>query len=243
MLRSRHLDRHRRALLLHLLVDRLDACLSLQHTLLLAGDDNLVLLHRLRRHVDLRTRLRRHLLQILTERTDNERMVDLGHVETLERLARLLIRHRAYLVLRLLNALLRTEDGDRVRVLADTRHVDLGRGRTFQLTQTIALLAQNPAVVLARDADRLAGLRLEVHQDLAACLQHLVQLARHQKRQRLVLAARNLDVRVRLLHDRLARAQRFALAELVRVVLALTGRYDEHLRHDRAADAHVLRGR
>lgn len=82
-----------------------------------------------------------------------------------------------------------------------------------------------------------------MHQNLTAGLDHLVRLASHQEGQRLVLATRDLDMGVGFLHDVLAGAQRFALAKLVRVVLALAGRHDEDLRHDRAADTHALRGR
>lgn len=56
-------------------------------------------------------------------------------------------------------------------------------------------------------------------------------LARQQERQTSVLARRYLDVRAGVLGDGLARAQRLALAERVRVVLlALFERHVEHLR-------------
>lgn len=61
-------------------------------------------------------------------------------------------------MLGLLYPLLGPSNSQRVAGVRDGGHVDLGGGHTLQLLQLLPLAPEDPAVVLLRDGDLLAGL-------------------------------------------------------------------------------------
>lgn len=136
-------------------------------------------------------------------------MVNLGYNNTLKRLLGLLVRCDADLMLGLLNAFLGARNQNLIGIIGYRWNADFRRGDLFEIAQPLALLAQNPSVVLFRYRYLLAGLItrkryaffldrrdwlmnadlcLEVSQDLPTCLEDFILLATDKERQRLVFA-------------------------------------------------------
>lgn len=118
-------------------------------------------------------------------------------------------------MLSLLDAFLRSLNGDNVAVVVDARNADLRSSGLLEVTQFISFLSQDPTMMIAWNRELLAGLSLEVNEDFAACFGDFIGFAGDEESQGLILATGDFNMSSSLLHDGLARAQRLAFAELV----------------------------
>ena len=200
------------------------------HLLALAAHHHFVALHIDGRYVDLGAGARGDLVHGLVVEAAQPRMVELGYVEAFEGALGLLVDEQLNFVYGELDAVLGSGDADQIGGRVGLGHLDLGARLLLELLEHRAVLAHQELVLLLGHAYLRVAFGLQLVDDRALRLDHLVLEARDDDVQALVLRAAHLDLDAQPVGDLLALLVGLVAEAVGHVLVApLLHRHVEHL--------------